>query len=474
MSTKPLTKSDDKPPEPFGLSWPGKSQALQLAALPTRAGLQPAPGEGAREAVTENIFIEGDNLDVLKLLHKSHAKRIKMIYIDPPYNTGNNYIYSDDYSEPTQSYLSRTSPTNGNTDGRFHANWLSMMYPRLLLARSLLTDDGVIFVSIDDNEAHHLRLLLNEIFGAENYLTTLYVQVRYADKTLVEDADFHKLVEQVIVYGNSLSARLNRPSAEYSFHKFVWQVVEKAPPAKTLELGGKKVEVFDAGSYSIRKAEPSPENLKEIWASGKILDGNSSGRFFRDYLANRAGVDQLGSLYKVYGMGDDSYAFRYFTGPKRASATKGKYYQGVPLEVINSSAAVQRAQPISNFYNFADAFGNCRHEGGVDFRSGKKPIAFIKTLLKLGTTREPSDIVLDFFAGSCSTAHAVLDLNREDNGRRRFICVQRPEPADNNEFANIAELGKSRIRHVVRSIPDDKERENADLGFKVLRVIHGD
>jgi adenine-specific DNA-methyltransferase len=328
----------------------------------------------------------------------------------------------------------------------------------------------VIFVSIDDNEAHHLRLLLNEIFGEENYLTTLYVQVRYADKTLVQDADFHKLIEQVIVYGNSRKAMLNKPSAEYSFDKFVWQVIENAPPVETLVLGGKKVEVFDAESYAIRKVEPAPANLKEVWASGKILDGNSSGRFFRDYLANRTGVDQLGSLYKVYGMGDDSYAFRYFTGPKRAGATKGKYYQGVPLKIINSSTAVRRAQPVGNLYNFADAFGNCRHEGGVDFRSGKKPIEFIKTLLKLGTTSESADIVLDFFAGSCSTAHAVLDLNHEDNGHRRFICAQIPELTDNNEFPNIAELGKERIRRVVRSMKVNKKSGNEDLGFKVLKL----
>ena len=173
---------EDETQEHFGLTWPGKREARRLAALPPQGTLVPAPGEGVDEETTHDIFIEGENLEVLKLLQKSYAGRIKMIYIDPPYNTGNDYIYEDDYSEPLEAYLKRTGQmdeaghkltTNTRASGRFHSRWLSMMYPRLLLARQLLREDGVIFVSIDDNEVHHLRQVMNEVFGEENFVACL-------------------------------------------------------------------------------------------------------------------------------------------------------------------------------------------------------------------------------------------------------------------------------------------------------------
>jgi adenine-specific DNA-methyltransferase len=169
---------EDENQEHFGLTWPGKREARRLAAMPSKGTLITQPGQGVNEDTTRNVFIEGDNLEVLKLLQKSYAGRIKMIYIDPPYNTGNDFVYPDDYSEPLEAYLQRTGQvgeagqilaTNTRASGRYHSNWLSMMYPRLLLARQLLSDDGVIFVNIDDNEEHHLRILLNEIFGEENF-----------------------------------------------------------------------------------------------------------------------------------------------------------------------------------------------------------------------------------------------------------------------------------------------------------------
>jgi adenine-specific DNA-methyltransferase len=479
--------------EHFGLFWPGKRQARRMAATPSRGALHPAPGEGIAEETTHNVFIEGDNLEVLKLLLKSYAGSVKMIYIDPPYNTGNDFVYKDNYAEALDDYRMRTGQidesnapltTNTKAAGRIHSNWLSMMYPRLLLARQFLQDDGILFASIDDNEGHNLRLLMHEVFGEENYLTTLYVQVRYPDKTLVEDADFHKLIEMVLVYRKSPSAVLNKPSMAYSLDKFMWTIEEAGDPAETLVLGGKTVEMFPTGRYEIVRGLPSRDGLKEIWATGKILDGNSSGRFFRDYLSGRSGIDGYGALYKVYGIGADSQTYRYFTGPKRPGATKGKYYQGVPRDVLDRVDETQRSQPISNFYNFADSFGNCRHEGGIDFRSGKKPIEFIKTLPKLGSSNEGQELILDFFAGSCSTAHAVVDLNREDGGQRRYICVQVAEPIrqSEDEFNTIADLGKERICRVLRKMrpQDDGQLRlgmqefdvDEDLGLRVFNLAH--
>jgi adenine-specific DNA-methyltransferase len=465
--------------EHYGISWPGKRDARRLANKPSKMTLVPQSGQGVNEQDTHNIFIEGDNLEVLKLLQKSYAGRIKMIYIDPPYNTGNDFIYQDNYEETLDSYLKQTGQvdevgksltTNLKASGRFHSNWLNMMYPRLLLARNLLRDDGVIFVSIDDNEASNLHSVMNEVFGEENYISTLYIQVRYPDKTLVEDADFHKSIEIVYVYGKTPEAGLNKESQKYTLDKFVWSVREKGPADRTLQLGNKKVELFSRDNYEIFDVEPSEDNLKEIWATGKILDGNSSGRFFRDYLNGRFVEDGYGVLYKVYGIGDDKFPYRYFTGPKKEGATKGKYYQGVPSSVLANLDSTQKSLPIPNFYNFADNFGNCRHEGGVDFRSGKKPIEFLKTLLRLGTNPLDEDIVLDFFGGSCSTAHAVLDQNFIDGGNRQFILVQIQEPAKDSSFSTISELGKERIRKTISSYSINKQGTNLDFGFLCVKL----
>jgi len=478
-----LGQTVDVGKERYGMTWPGKADCFKTIQAPSTGTLLPVPEESVDFDITENLIIEGDNLNVLKLLQKAYLGRVKMIYIDPPYNTGNDFIYPDNYTESLQTYLEYTGQidsegkkfgTNTEDSGRFHTKWINMMYPRLYLARNLLRDDGVVFVSIDDNESHNLRALMNDIFGEENYLTSFYIQVRYASKTLTEDSDFHKLIETVHVYQKSSATRLNKSKTQYSLDSFVWGIRETGKPTIT-ELGGKKVEIFKAGDFEIVKGEPSQDGLKEIWASGKILDVNSSGRFFRDYLTGRYGTDGYGSLYKVYGVGNDSLEYRYFTGPKKVGATKGKYYQGVPVNVLENIEEVQTEEPITNFYNFADAFGNCRLEGGVDFRSGKKPIEFIKTLIGLVTNPNDNEIVLDFFAGSCSTAHAVLDLNNSDSGNRKFIVVQLPEPMEEKEFKTIADLGKERVRRVINDfnkidggqLPLGGKR---DRGFRVFKL----
>ena len=372
-------------------------------------------------------------------LNYTHKGKINVIYIDPPYNTGNgeNFRYNDKFIDSEDSYK--------------HSKWISFMNKRLRLAKKLLSNKGVIFISIDDNEQAQLKILCDEIFGQENFLTALYIQVRYSRKTLVEDMDYQKLIEIVYVYGRTSESKLNREKIDYSFDKFVYKIEETRKPKK-IKLGGKNVDVFSIEKYKITKTKSSKKHLKEIWASGKILDGNSSGRFFRDHLIPRQSNDKLGTLYKVYGIGNDNYDYRYFTGPKRDGATKGKYYQGVPKEIFDSLETKQKTLPIRTFVDFAEHFGNCRHEGHIDFRNGKKPIAFIQHLLKLGLIENKDNLILDFFAGSGSTGHAVLQLNKEDNSNHKFIVCT------NNENNLCTEICYPRLKNVIKGVKKQGER----------------
>lgn len=353
----------------------------------------------AKHRVTENdIFdnrlIFGDNLLALKSLEAEFAGKVKCVFIDPPYNTGSAFEHYDDALE--------------------HSTWLSLMRDRLEVIRRLLTPTGFICCHIDDSEGHYLKVLMDEVFGRSNYLVTIYVQVRYAEKTLKQDMAFHKQVEQIHVYRKDYGAQPNLNTKDLSLDKFCYYISEIST-GRTITLGGKKVQVFQAGEWKVERKEGSAAGLKEIWATGSILDGNSSGRFFRDFLAGRAEEDGLGVLYKVDGIGDDGLGYRYLTGPARATATKGKYYQGVPLSKLEADAKAQTT-PIENFYDLAGSFGNCRHEGGVDFRSGKKPEALLEIVLKHFSS--PGDLILDSFAGSGTTGAVAHKMGR------RWIMVE--------------------------------------------------
>lgn len=362
-----------------------------------------------------NVIVHGDNLVALKALLPYYARSVKFCYIDVPYNTGNeDWIYNDNVNDPQiRKWLGQVVGKELDDLSR-HDKWLCMMYPRLQLIKDFLRDDGFICVHIDDSESANLKIIMDEIFHSSNYLATIYVQVRYADKTLKQDMDFHKQIEQILVYRKSPKAKPNLQSEDYSYDKFVFSIQEKGQ-GEEIELGGKKVVIFKPGQYEIKKHDKGfKEGLKEIWASGTILDGNSSGRFFRDYLADRKEIDGLGVLYKVYGIGDDMYEYRYFTGPKRKNATKGKYYQGVPVDKLEDGAV--RINSIPNFYDMAADFGNCRHEGGVEFKSGKKPEKLLAMLLEYFTSE--GDIVMDSFAGSGTTAAVAHKM------KRKWIAVE--------------------------------------------------
>lgn len=381
--------------------------------------------ENVGEKDSGNLLVRGDNLLALKSLLPYYSGEVKMIYIDPPYNTGNeDWKYNDNVnSKIINKWFKDKTPIEKDDLSR-HDKWLCMMYPRLKLLQKFLNKDGYICAQIDDSEAANFKLLLDEIFGYAKHEITYYIQVRYPNKTLKEDMVYNKLIEQVHVYRVNNESKINRHQKEKTDEKYIFYIDEEAEPIDAIVLGGKKVEIFKKGAYKIKKDSPSKIGLKEIWASGSVLDGNSSGRFFRDHLSGLENKYGYGLLYKVYDIGDDSFDYRYFTSPNAAKYKRGKYYQGIPTEELEEKK--MSFVPTQNFWNFSSEFGNCNNEGGVLFKSGKKPEAFLKMLIE--TYSNEGDVVLDSFGGSGSTAATAHKLNRkwitiemEDHARTHIL-----------------------------------------------------
>ncbi|PDW69558.1 DNA methylase [Helicobacter pylori] len=375
-------------------------------------------GEGDLESALKdkntNYLIKGNNLIALHSLKKKFAKQVKCIYIDPPYNTGNDsFNYNDNFN---------------------HSSWLVFMKNRLEAAREFLSDDGVIFVQCDDNEQAYLKVLMDEIFGRENFEVNYFIQVRYGDKTLAEKNNYQKLIEQILCYKKNTNFIPNKDKENYSIENFVWKIDTKTP-IKTIELKGRIVEIFTEQNYQITKELPNENLLKETWASGTVLTGNASGKFFDEYLSSRVEEDGLKVLYKVHGIGEDGLGYRFFTGPKKIGAKQGKFYSGIPLVRLKEMKEGKsiKYKPIENFIDLSGSFGNCRLEGDASFRAGKKPEALISRILEISTNE--NDLVLDFFAGSgttCAVAHKM---------KRRYIGIE--------QMDYIETITKERLKKVI-------------------------
>ena len=476
--------------ERYQFTWPDKKRAMVLANEPINSTLRPCRRDSVDFDTTENLYIEGDNLEVLKLLQETYLGKIKMIYIDPPYNTGKDtFVYDDNYSLDGDIFsgLSGQYDESGNMlfdmrensegNGRFHTDWLNMMYSRLKLAKSLLADNGAIFISIDEKEIVNLTKICDEIFGISNHLETFHIQVRYANKSLNEDNDFQPVMEYILVYAkNKAVFKPKKPSEPYDLSKFCYSF-EELTEGETIQIANKTVTIFKAGEWKINKHDKGRIGLlKETWASGSIVkQSGTAAEFLSKYLIDRKSIDGLGVLYKIHNMGEDGLGYRYVTGPLKEDAIRGKFYSGVPLERIKEieSGTSLKYRPIVNYYDYSGDFGNIRHEGGIAFNSGKKPIKMLQHLLYTCGVDE-GDIVLDFFSGSASFAHSVLEYTYNHQKSIKCISVQIPVEIPKTDdlakqgISNIIEVGKKRLKNVASEFKS--KIPTIDVGFRVLKL----
>lgn len=444
-------------PERYGLTWAGKRDAFRNVKVPSVATLRPQPEESVNWDSTENLIIEGDNLEVLKLLQKPYHGKVKMIYIDPPYNTGNEFIYPDNFREGLDEYLRYTgqlgedgtaSSTNKDTSGRYHSNWLNMMYPRLFLARNLLKEDGVIFVSIDDHEVHNLRLLMDEVFGEENFIDCVIWKKRYGggakEKFLVS------VHEYVVMYSRSKVdiEEITVPTSQESIVRYYKDKDENFlvrgpyrthPLEATKSMGERKNLVFEIPAPDGAMISPKRQWL---WSKERV-----EGALKRGELAFLKDKNGQWSVHTKQYLKDEAGEIR---SAKAFSLIDDVYTQHGTNEII-------------------DLFGDAQT---FPF---PKPSQFIRKLIDIGSSSDNSDLILDFFAGSGSTAHAVLAANNEDNGNRRFILVQLPEKTENPQYPTIAHITRERVRRVIAKLKAENagklELEGAqDLGFRAFRL----
>lgn len=438
--------------ERYGMNWPGKADCLKTIQAPNLGTLLPCRAESVSFDTTENLIIEGDNLEVLKLLQKSYLGKVKLIYIDPPYNTGNDFIYPDNYTESLQTYLEYTGQadaegrkfsTNTDTDGRFHSRWLNMMYPRLYLARNLLREDGVIMISIDDHEFQNLRRLCDEIFGEESFLITFVWQRRQMADSRNEDraSTDH---EYVVCYGRQRTRLKGNPinTTKYANPdndpRGPWFSADLTGLANKEERPNLHYDVVDPETGIVYPPSPTrgwscaPGTMAQLIAEKRIIwPSKPSGR------------------------------------PRLK-----KYLNEVTRHETGFSSWLDVGQTTEGTRIIQGLFG----EKVFPF---SKPISLMLTLIDQGT-EDKDEIVLDFFAGSGTTGHAVLELNKQDEGKRKFILVQLPEPAGREDYHTVADICKERIRRIGRRLEEednadepslfDENTRKQDRGFRVFKL----
>mgnify|MGYP000952693122 CR=1 FL=1 len=443
-----VTDADEK----YGLNWHGKRAARQLALTPSTGTLRPCPEESVDWDTTQNLMIEGDNLEVLKLLQKSYAGKVKLIYIDPPYNTGKDFVYPDNFQDNIQNYLELTGQVEGgkkitsNTDasGRFHTDWLNMIYPRLKLAHSLLQQDGVIFVSIADHEIHNLRAVMNEIFGEENFVAAIIWQKVYAPKNTArhfsEDHDY------VVVFAKNAESWTPKPlprTAEQDAH---YTNPDNDPRGVWRTDGMSARNFYSKGTYPITAP------------SGRHIDGPPSGRYWVYSEEKFRQLDADGRIWWGLDGSNQPGVKRFLSevGEGRVPQTLWKYD-----EVGHTQEGKKELLALITFPNSDLVFDT------------PKPTRLIRRILQVGSSPSDPDIVLDFFAGTGTTMDAVFAQNAEDQGKRRCILVQLPEPLEGAEAAGwstIADITRARIRSAGLRHKKADPMFAGDVGFRTFKL----
>ena len=439
--------------ERYQFTWPDKRKAILAANAPINATLRPCPEESVDFDTTQNLYIEGDNLDVLKCLKETYLHKVKMIYIDPPYNTGNDFVYEDNFAESAAEYLANSGQfdeqgnrlvTNTESNGRFHTDWLNMIYPRLKVARDLLTEDGVIFISIDDNEAKNLKNITDEVFGERNFLAQVVWERAYSPINLMKH--FSPSHDYILCYAKNIDFAVCHGIGRSDEANGRYSNPDNDPRG-----------VWKASDLSVGPAVQ--ENIYPITTpSGRVVEP-PAGRSWR--LSRKAFRERLEDNRIWFGPnGDNVPAMKRFLSELRKTGitpmTIWKY-----TEVDHSQGATQKLAQLFN---------------GKKYFDYPKPVSLIERCLQLYSDKD--SLILDFFSGSATTAHAVMQLNAEDGGNRKFIMVQLPELTDEKSeaykagYKNICEIGKERIRRAGAKIKADSPltTQNLDTGFRVLKL----
>lgn len=457
--------------ERYQFTWPDKSKAILLANSPINATLRPCREDSVDFDNTQNLYIEGDNLDVLKCLKETYLHKVKMIYIDPPYNTGNDFVYEDDFAQSSEEYLANSGQfdeqgnrmfTNAESNGRFHTDWLNMIYPRLKVARDLLTDDGVIFISIDDNEVENLRKVCDEVFGEQNFIT----QINWVSKSggSADERYIIKATEYILVYTKAKdSAIFGKEEAETSSDKY--KLTDKHEEErgkytlKKLDFRMTSQHYTEALNYPVIDPDGN-----ELWPGGKNhrQDGGWNWRWSK----------------AKYEWGVKNDFIQFVKNNKGSWTLNTKQYQ----KVDNCNRPTERGLAYRNFIPSSELNTTQGSRLIAEYFESKifeyaKPHQLICKCMKIANC-DKNALILDFFSGSATTAHAVMQLNSEDGGNRKFIMVQLPEKTEEKSeafkagYKNICEIGKERIRRAGKKIKEESPLTTQDLdtGFRVLKL----
>ncbi|WP_204352507.1 site-specific DNA-methyltransferase [Aggregatibacter kilianii] len=503
------------------LNWAGKSEAYRVLQEQTHKTLTPQPLESVNFDASQNIFIEGENLDVLKVLQKSYFNSIKMIYIDPPYNTGNDFVYNDNFRQDLKDYQEQSGELdeegklklafkkNNKENGHFHSKWLNMMLPRLHLAKNLLKEDGVIFISIDDNEQAQLKLLCDEVFGEENFVNSIAINMKNIAGASGggEDKRLKKNVEILLVYVKSYEnfkgfknvyeyIEISDLVEEYKKIGKSWKytsvLVDDGKAnyvCSTVDGDGNEIKIYSRENYEIKSVSELSklENLPETEVYKKY-----ASKIFQTAMPQSSIRPRVMRAISELGIKSELFSIKYVP---RSGKNKGivyeQFYKGDSFRLFawlrdvseEINGVLYKKEMQGTYWDFVSETKNLTKEGNIPFPNGKKPVALLKRLLEMQDDKDC--LILDFFCGSGTTAHSVMALNSQDQGKRKYICVQLMECLDPNDKdqksayelckelgkpTNIAEISKERIRRAGKQIAENHPDKQLDTGFKVFKL----